>query len=254
MSATVQAVLRAFLILETINRSNGATVNEIAKATQLPRGTVYRLVSTLCKDGYCARDLSNGRVWLTGRVKQLSAGYNQTDELVELAEPFVSALAEKVVWPVTLTTPQGLELVSRITTDTASPYTEIVYLAGNPVEILQTAAGIVYLAHCTQKKRKSVINNILRQTVSAQSELKKRATAIESSAPTVKKMGYAYVRGRYKSAAIAVPIIDQTDVVACLTMRFFDSALSRRVLEADFLPQLQKCADDIFRSLTKKRG
>ncbi len=56
MSTPVQAVERAFKILECFASSSGQlTIDDVAQSTGLPRATTYRLVHTLESDGYLLR-------------------------------------------------------------------------------------------------------------------------------------------------------------------------------------------------------
>ncbi|MEQ8507704.1 MAG: helix-turn-helix domain-containing protein [Rhodospirillaceae bacterium] len=243
MTKTVRSVLKTLNVLEALNRNNGATVTAIATETGLPRGTVFRLLETLVEGGYALRDTETGTLWLTSQVKQLSVGFADVDWLAEKAKPLMFDLAEDVLWPVTLTTPKGAALVSRITTDLASPYTEIPNVTGIAIQVLGSAAGFAYLAHCPKRKRDALIKQSLEQFPLADDVLKQRLALLNSSLPTIQKQGYAYYRGDYRSAAISIPILVNKKVEACLSMRFFASALDSNTLTADYLPKLQQVAE-----------
>ena len=57
----IRALMRGLDTLQQLNRHNGATVTNIAKAVGLPRTTAYRVLETLCVAGYAVRDRSDER-------------------------------------------------------------------------------------------------------------------------------------------------------------------------------------------------
>ncbi len=65
MSSPVQAVERAFTILECFASSSGPlTIDYVAQETDLPRATTYRLVHTLESGGYLLKD---GKTFCLGK-------------------------------------------------------------------------------------------------------------------------------------------------------------------------------------------
>ncbi len=107
MSSPVQAVTRAFKILECFATNSGPlTVDDVAQATGLPRATAYRLVHTLESEGYLHRDGKSFR--LGKRVLGLGFAHINRRGFISAAQPVLDQLASQSGQTVVLgTTPQG---------------------------------------------------------------------------------------------------------------------------------------------------
>ncbi|MEY9396421.1 DNA-binding transcriptional ArsR family regulator [Bradyrhizobium japonicum] len=60
-SEGVRAFKRGLDVLQEVNRSGGIRAGDVARALDLPRPTVYRLLETLEELGYVARSASDER-------------------------------------------------------------------------------------------------------------------------------------------------------------------------------------------------
>jgi len=242
MTKMIQSTVRSLSVLTEVNRHNDSTVAEITKYARLPRGTVFRILETLRKAGYLEKNKARGTYRLTNKVKWLSDGFQDLDAFEEAAKPIIHALAEKVLWPVTLTTPRGQDLVSRVTTDLSSPFAEVRNSPGLTVNLLRSAAGFAYLANCDAKTRTLLLRDYKATTTLTAAECDKLMKLFESNAAKIRKEGVAYFRGLQRSAAISVPIIVSGEVKACLSMRFYASALTEKEWRLNFLPLLKETA------------
>jgi IclR family pca regulon transcriptional regulator len=128
------AVLQAF----DVERPN-PTTSELAKATQLSRPVVRRILLTLHRLGYVA---TSGAKWsLTPRVLSIGQHYTVTNALTELAQPYLMRLAERTSESATLATLDG---------------NEVVYIARVPVRrvlSVTVAPGTRVAAHATSLGR-----------------------------------------------------------------------------------------------------
>jgi IclR family mhp operon transcriptional activator len=113
--------MRGLEALQELNRHNGATVTDIAKAVKLPRTTAYRVLETLCVAGFAVRDPSDDRYRLTIRVRSLSDGFDDEAWVRDIAKPLITKLGKEVVWPLAISTLHGTSMLVRETTDKDSP-------------------------------------------------------------------------------------------------------------------------------------
>ena len=131
-------VLRAF-------RSELAPLSnaELVRRTALPKATVSRLTSTLLHLGYL-------RLAPDGRSFQLAAGafaighaYASGSELLQLANPFLQSLGDRLETSATLAVPDGSDML--YIAYRASPRITIRFGAGSVLPMGLTAIGRAYL-------------------------------------------------------------------------------------------------------------
>lgn len=245
----IQSTLRSLDVLVALNRANESTVAQITAAVRLPRGTVFRILETLRRAGYVSRADATGRYRLTAKVRWLSDGFRDLDAFDEACRPIIEAFAAEVLWPVTLTTPRDLDLVTRITTDQQSPYAEVRNAPGLTVQWLGSAAGHVYLAHCDARRRDILIRHALAGSSTPARTLARQLDQFRAHQAAVRKDGFAYFRGVHRSAAIAVPIMTDGELRACLSVRFFASAVPEKDWRGNLLPRLREVAAQIGQAL-----
>jgi IclR family pca regulon transcriptional regulator len=136
----IQGLERGFAVLQAFDAERpNPTASELAKATQLARPVVRRVLLTLQRLGYVAT--SGGRWTLTPRVLSIGQHYTTTHALTELAQPYLMELAERTGESATLATLDG---------------NEVVYIARVPVRrvlSITVAAGTRAAPHATSLGR-----------------------------------------------------------------------------------------------------
>ncbi|MBL8628896.1 MAG: helix-turn-helix domain-containing protein, partial [Rhodospirillaceae bacterium] len=110
-SFSVRSLERGLDILRLLNRHNGLTVTETAEQVSLPRPTAFRLLRTLERLGYIFRDDADKKYRLTAQVRSLSHGYDQEEWLPKIARPIMVELCKKILWPVTISTNMGSQML-----------------------------------------------------------------------------------------------------------------------------------------------
>ena len=94
-SAGVRAFKRGLDVLTEVNRSGGVRAADVARALDLPRPTVYRLLETLEELGYIARSASDDRYRVTRLASSLGDGYNPSVVICQAAAPYLNELSKK---------------------------------------------------------------------------------------------------------------------------------------------------------------
>jgi IclR family mhp operon transcriptional activator len=252
----VTSVVRSFAILTALNAKNGSSVSQLAAMTDLPRATTYRILATLVMLGYVERGNENGAFFLTGHVQDLSKGIDGQSWVNDYGKALISTLANDVVWPVSLILPRDSTMVMRLSSDFESPMIETRFHTGMLSPLLATAAGYTYLAFSTPDLRETLINASMADTYKKLRGTPAQLTAFRAALPAICEKGYAFFSGYAhnaglkRTAAIAVPIMKKEKVVGCLSMRFFASVLTKKVLEDKYVPIFK----DAARSLETKIG
>lgn len=244
MTPPVQSFQRGLLILEYLNRHNGSHANAVSKGTGLTRGTTFRLLETLRGGQYVKRDSNSGRYFLKLHVRALSDGYSGEKWIDEIAQPKLHALGQELVWPMTISTPSGVDMLIRINTDFESPLSQNRFLTGHRVPILESASGLVFLSFCNENQRDTLIEVATQSGQFKNNAFVANPQALENSIKAVRQAGFAK-RVEGSRSVMSVPIFSQSRVLACLAIRYFSTAVRDKQAKDRFLPLLKKAADEI---------
>ncbi|MEQ8509903.1 MAG: helix-turn-helix domain-containing protein [Rhodospirillaceae bacterium] len=246
----VQAFDRGLDVLVYLNTHDGASIGEVASATGINRGIVYRLLETLRKKNYVTKKAESPKYWLTNAVRNLADGFNDEEWVESIAKPVVNALGRDLMWPISLTTLSGNSMLVRVSSDSQSPLVLNRYSRGFRFSIPQSASGLSYLAFSTQQQRASLIEVLLRLLDDPDDLSILSSANLSSRLDKIRSQGYASVRGQLaNTGAISVPIRFGDIMFGALSLRYFQSALSPAKAATQFYQPLTDSADNIAESL-----
>jgi IclR family mhp operon transcriptional activator len=249
----VQSATRALRLLEYLNSYPGLSLAELAHVFSFSRGTAYRLLETLCDEGYVERDTATGGYKLGHRVRSLSDGYADEQWLKDYALDRLYALAADVKWPLKLATLHGFEMLVRASTDSRSPFAQSRTYAGHRVPLLRSAAGLVYLAFSHDDQRRLLMDMVKHSSPHTADINELNSPGWTKRFKDIARDGYAFV-GDAKLSMVAVPVVTKGGVFAAIAMQFFTKALRREHVRADYVPLLQSAAQDIAAGLEKSNS
>ena len=161
-SEGVRAFKRGLDVLQEVNRSGGIRAGDVARALDLPRPTVYRLLETLEELGYVARSASDDRFRVTRLALSLGDGYDPGVVICQAAAPYLAELSKTLVWPVDLSTYENAAMVVQETTHSRSPLSIDRGMIGKRLPMLRTSAGRAYLAACPARERDLIVSHLRR--------------------------------------------------------------------------------------------
>jgi IclR family mhp operon transcriptional activator len=243
----IRALMRGLDALTVLNLRDGATVSEVAQEIHLPRTTVYRILETLCNAGFVFRDAADDRYRLTILVRALSDGFDDEAWVTQIAKPFIYELCREIVWPVSIATLSGTNMLVRESTDHSSPLAIERYSAGFRAPLLATAGGRVYLAHCPASQRETLIEILARSNKEEDKPARARAE-LQRGLAEIKALGFATTmrtRRLVEEISVSVPVLLDDRMLASLTVRFAASAVPLKSGLERFLPKLRQCAAKI---------
>lgn len=252
MTLPVQSFNRGLKILEYLNRYNGSNANAVSRGTGLTRGTTFRLLETLRQSDFVRRDSQSGRYWLERQVRALSDGYSDEEWIDEIARPKLQQVGEELVWPLTLSTPSGVDMLIRLNTDFESPLSQNRFLTGHRVPILDSASGLVFLSFCNHDQQQTLIEMATKVGQLKSNTLFKNQKALAIRMNEVKAAGFAK-RQETSRSVLSVPIFTSGRVFACLAMRYFSTALTDKDIQSKYLPVLQDTANHIGKAFESGR-
>lgn len=245
-----QSLGRGLDVLAAINRirSGSATPARISIATGLHRTTVKRLLETLTHEGYLSFDNATGEYRVTIKVQALSAGFHDLVWITETAWPTLRRLSRQVVWPCTLLTLEGDEMVVRASTHAYSPLSFHPGVPGRRLPLLSTGAGRAYLSFCPDNEF-AILMEMLQAHDGRGGELAAKSDYVESIRHTTRRQGFGLNRGEWalkqKFGGIAVPIRHKSRVLACINIVYLTGAVHAGEAENALARQLKEAGAEI---------
>jgi IclR family mhp operon transcriptional activator len=244
-----QTLERGLDLLAALNRFGGgaATISQLCVETGLHRTTVKRLLETLSHIGYVRAQPATNLYRLTFRVQALSHGFRDDAWITDVTASALRDLAQKIVWPCTLATLEGDELVVRNSTAAYSPLSFHPGMPGRHLPLLSTAAGRAYLAFCPEEERLTLLS-MLRERMDdedGQVQWGKLAHVLEET----RSRGFAINAGEWlvekKFGGIAVPVRGSGKVLACINIIYLLRGMPvARAIET-LLPALRATAASV---------
>lgn len=249
-SKQVESAARALVLLETLNQRRVSSIQMLHTTTGLPKGTIVRLLKTLCGMGYAANDRRQGGYTVASRVRSLSVGFYGAPLVAEAVRPWALAFTREHHWPLSLAVLDGPSMVIRFTTTPDSPLAPLQSMVNRRLSLLSRAMGRVYLAFCPEGERE-ILLDLLSRSSELEDKLVPENGDVLELLKEVRKQGYAERHPSIDptSSTLAVPIVLGETVLATIGMTFFASALKHSDRVNRFVPLLQQVAKDVGNSV-----
>lgn len=223
----VRALLRGLEILRHVNALGAARPGEIARALNIPRPTVYRLLQTLEEAGYVAFSASSNLVRVTRLAASLGEGTAMDSELCRVAAPLLAEYAARLVWPLDLTVYDNAAMVIQETTHGRSPLSIDRAMIGYRLPVLRTSAGRAYLAFCPEAERALIVDH-LRRLGDPADMFFLEGSWLDRMVAETRARGYALRDAgefRAQTASLAVPVRAGGAVLGCVSLIWIRTAL-----------------------------
>ncbi len=223
----VRALLRGLEVLRHVNAVGSARAGEIARALDLPRPTVYRLIETLEEAGYVTFSASSNIVRVTRLAASLGDGSAMHSELCQIGAPLLAEYADRLVWPLDLSVYDNAAMVIQETTHGRSPLSIDRAMTGYRLPVLRTSAGRAYLAFCSGTERGLIVDHLRRLGDPADMFFLEGGW-LERMIADTRARGHALRdAGEFKAqtASLAVPVMVDGQVLACVSMIWIRSAM-----------------------------
>jgi IclR family transcriptional regulator, mhp operon transcriptional activator len=251
-SAPIRAVTRAIDLLQALNRQAISTVDDLHGQTGIPKPSIVRLLRTLAVKGLVCHAPKHGAYYLTSQVQSLSVGYHSAPKIVEAAAPLLEAMTKKVKWPLAVAIPDGHAVYIRYSTVPRSPLALLHSSINMRLSLVTRALGRAFLAFCDKDER-DIILRALSVSPEPEDSFAKNFPAVRRVLSDIRARGYATrdPRVRPVSNTIAVPIFDDTRVVATVGLTYISSALKPEQAVRDHLDQVRHVSLEISKRLAR---
>ncbi len=250
----IRSISRALNILQIINRAGSICLMDIAKQSGLPYPSACRIVQTLVHEGMIERETCRKYYRPAQNVRSLSYGYQDDDELVRIARPFIEGLTREVGWPVSVVTRIGNQMVLRDSTHAMTSLTLARYYPGYSLPIAYCADGKAYLAALPEEELEFIRNNLgpripipgdpncVLDPLDDLEEVRRRGYAIVERVPHTVTPG--------KTSCMSMPIYQNGRVAGVVTIAFFASTMDQKEAQNTLLPGLQATQQKITQALS----
>lgn len=257
-----QSLVKGLDILAALNRSSGgsASIAELTRTTGMHRTTIKRLLETLREAGYLEWDPATNLYRLTFRVHQLSYGFRDNVAITEVAWPMMRALSRAIVWPCSIVSLEGDEMIVRASTRSYSPLSFHPGMPGLRLPILTTAAGRAYLAYAQPEEQAAILDQLQGRT-DDYARLAADDRFVQTLIAQTRERGYALNQGEWtdepKFGGVAVPLRFQDRAVSSLNVIFLsrgvkDDAARRKIV--DHLFEAQREIEERFAAHRQQMG
>ncbi|MGX5733719.1 IclR family transcriptional regulator domain-containing protein [Bosea thiooxidans] len=255
----VRAIIRGLQVLRVISEDGPLSALDIGKRVQLPQPTIVRILETLIGAGYIYRLERSTLYGVTARTLTLSKGFAATSRLVQLATPIIEELRTEIGWPSNLAIYEQGQM-SIAYTNRSEHGMSISSRLGARIPVLVTGVGVAYLAHLPPEELERVLAQ-LRTSDSRWDTNPRMLEGLNKRLEEVRRNGYALAEQAYLDEiyhariwAVAVPVIVDGKVTACLSSLILSSAGPQSRLMGKVLPPLKRAAQAIADRLAEDAG
>jgi IclR family pca regulon transcriptional regulator len=251
----VRALAKGLAVIESFDASSSLmTLSDVARKTRLSRGTARRLLLTLVDLGYVGFD--GKRFSLRPRVLNLGFAYLHSQDLWQLAQPYMVQLVEQVHESCSIAALDGTDIVYVARVPTSARIMSINLGIGTRLPAFATSMGRVLLAGLPNEE----VSRLLERAAPLPRYTPKTLTdapALMREIETVRKQGWAIVDQELEAGlrSVAAPICDaENRPVAALNIGTHASRWPIQKLTQEVLPLLKQAAASISALLNPDRG
>jgi len=247
---TNRSLERGIRLLKAIDQQGGATLSQLARAVDLPKTTVRRLLITLVEQRLVRKSLADG-LYRATVLLPLETDYQlppHTWRLCDVAVPVMRRLTEQVRWPSDLFVRVGAGMRIVESSRSCSPIALYPGKLSTQVAMLMSAAARAYLAYCPADERETLIAQALDQQPAVMDEngIRRMIDETRRRGYGVRHPGY-YGESRADDGlrAIAVPVIYGGRIQACINLLWVRDYLTEEAFAKRYLDTLQQAAQEI---------
>lgn len=249
--APVKSVLKTLDLLKELNRQNINSVDNLHRATGLPKPTIVRLLETLIADGYVTNDKRQAGYRITSQVQSLSCGFQGDAPVVEVGRPWAIEFTRRYRWPVAIAVLDKDAVAVRLSTIADSPVSPMHATINMRLQLLTRALGRAYLAFCPRAERDLLLSFLMKSSDPENAGARDRKATL-AMLRRIRALGFAersLAVEPSSSTTLAVPIMRGKNVLATVGMTYFRSVMSDKEAHGRYIPAIQEMARNIEKSV-----
>lgn len=204
----IQVLIRAMNVMDHVAAYPGCSIQETAQATGIHVSTVYRIIHTLCEQGWLLQD-EDRHLWVGERVAQIGAAYSPLTTLLRIARPVMQRLSVTLQETIGLAVRRNLEIEYVEQIRYPRPFA-ISVPVHEPLPIYCTASGRVILAGLNIEEREALLSMLARESLTPwTARTVTNLDMLRAQVEEALRRGFAVERGESSSGGgcIAVPLM-----------------------------------------------
>lgn len=244
-SKPLRTGLRLLKVLEALNSLGQASNADVAVALNLSRPTTYRILATLLSESYISKHPVTKLYRPAERVRALSVGFDEPTSIADCARPLLAQLGDQLLWPVAIASVVGTAMIVHETTDADSPLAIRRVTPGRRVGLMDTSSGRIFLAFCPPEQRDTLLDLLALSDDPRDAPARQPRATIIAELQSIRVQGYATSSraGRVRPwSAVAVPVHANQRLLATLSLRYTQGAITESRMQKQVLPQLRSTA------------
>jgi IclR family mhp operon transcriptional activator len=153
---TLRGLERGLSVLDALEGSEGLSLRELHRHTELPKPTLLRILATLEAKGYARRRIADGGWRRTAHRRKPPS--SRLDALRnDIGGEVLDELCRRVVWPSDLAVYRQGAMEILDTSRRLTPFVINHAGIGLRIPILQSGLGLAWLAYCPDDERKAAL-------------------------------------------------------------------------------------------------
>ena len=229
-------------------------LTEIAAKLEIPKGSAFRLVSTLEQLGFIEQDAVTKHYRLGVKALALGQAYLSGLEYPGMALPHLESLANETGESASMAILDGSEIVYVARASIRRVMNSNLFV-GSRLPCYCTSMGKVLLAHLAEERLDDLLANVSFERFTHKTVAD--ADALRASLPVIREQGYAISDRELDLTlrSVAAPVHGASGrVVAAINVSTFASRVPEEELEQSFIPRLVETAHTISNALGYRPG
>jgi DNA-binding IclR family transcriptional regulator len=202
----VKTVEKSLSLLELLaEQTTPLSLTRLGQLSSLSISTTYRLLNTLCRNGFVERDRQTGGYKLGLKAALIGNAALQKVEIRNIALPYLTQLSKKVATSIYLAIFSQANVIYSDCVKTNSPI-QIGIQTGIPFPACQTSSGRVFLACLTLEEQLELIDHYVASGLIKDSQIFLKKLAL------IQRNGYADGAGYFGSKVheFSAPLFNHT--------------------------------------------
>jgi len=159
-SGHINAVEKAFRLLDCFIHSNEPlSLKELAQRTGLPKSTVHSLLSSMRSQEIIVQNESDGKYCMGIHMFELGNAVSKSLDIINIAKPYMKAVADTLNKTVHLTTLRGDQTVLIARMEPVKNPLKMIVAVGTPMPLYCTAPGKLFLAYMPESAALEYLHN-----------------------------------------------------------------------------------------------
>ncbi len=249
----VRSLLRGLDVLGAVNDFAPASVSQVVQATDLPKATVIRLLTTLRQGGYIRQDPASSAYLPLPAVRRLAGALRLSASFADLADDLLNEFGRQISWPCELLLAESDAMAIVASNRQTSPI-QLRLFEQRRFQMLDSAGGIAFLAGQPPGQRQAIVMRLSAVPDGDSTASRVRAAEAFQAVTETQRRGYSVHNYRAPVSgmrAVGVPVRAGEASIGALVLLTLAGVVDFPQLDRHLLPGLLDTAARLGRLYTE---